>query len=125
MQTTIGSLDRLLKDLIVLIPKIKTALIVSRDGLTVASLLPKNINDAQMALVSATMVNMALKAIKEINAGEFELLTISATEQNLIALETGKNAVLVLFAEKDINPRKIFLESKKIRKNSLRTSVRF
>lgn len=114
MHSTLDSLDRLLTELLDNNSKLKTAVIASKEGLIIKSLLPKNIDDAQMALMAATMINMALKAVNEMDTGKFELLTISNTKHNIIILEAGNDSVLMVCVDKNINPRKIYLETREI-----------
>lgn len=120
MQTTLGSVDEILEELLEKFPKIRSAMIITKEGLPVASLLSDDLINILIAPIAAAIINIGEKSNNTLEAGDFELLTVSGSKFNIVFLDAGE-LILLVSVEKNINPRKIYIESSEIRKRISKT----
>ncbi len=91
--------------------------IVTRDGLLIASDLPKDIDAETFAAMSATMVGAAETAIAELKKGTVERVIAEGRDSKLITKGAGPNAVLVSMVTQDANLGLILVEMGKTADN--------
>ncbi|UCC20872.1 MAG: roadblock/LC7 domain-containing protein [Promethearchaeota archaeon] len=108
------NLEDLLNKLYQSIPELKAATIVSAEGLPIASILPKGINEERMAAMNAVLLSLGKTAIKEMKKGEFEQLYIKGKDGYLLVLQAGPDAVLTVSTTKDVRLGLIFLETQRV-----------
>ncbi len=96
------SLDDFLKKLLGAIPEVKSAAIVSAEGLPIASALPQGVDETRIAAMTATLLSLSEKAIIEIKKGDFDQLYIKGSEGYLLVMQAGQNAVLILSTTRDV-----------------------
>ena len=106
------NLLRILKDLDG-VGDIEGSAIVTRDGLLIASDLPRDIDAETFAAMSATMVGAAETAVSELKKGDVERVIVEGRESKLITQGSGPNVVLVAMVSKDANLGLILVEMKK------------
>lgn len=80
--------------------EIKAAMIVSTEGLPIASVLPQDVDETKMAAITAPLLLLAKKAVIEMERGEFTHLIISGDEGNLLVFETSPNTVAIFSVTK-------------------------
>ena len=113
MESTPETLDVILKKLLVAIPEVKAAAIVSVEGLPIASALPQGIDETRIAAMTAALLSLAERAIQEMRKGDFEQVYVKGTDGYLLVLAAGQNAVLTVSTTKDVRLGLIFLDCKR------------
>ena len=89
---------------------IKSSAVISRDGLMVAADLSKNVDADTFAAMSAAMQGAAETAINELRQGELRQIVIESTKGKMVSIGAGKNAIVVILTEQDINLGLVLLE---------------
>ena len=107
--------DNMLKRLLKSIPEIKAAVIVSAEGLPIASALPSEIDEIELAAMTATLFSLSEWAIiEEIQKGDFDQLYIKGSNSYILILQAGPNAILAVLADTDIRLGLILLDCRRI-----------
>ena len=101
----IHGLDRLLG--------VTAALIVSTEGLPIASALPQGIDEERIAAMTATLFSLSEKAIIEMGKGDFDQFYIKGSEGYLLVMQAGQNAVLTVSTTKDVRLGLILLDCRR------------
>ena len=107
------SLTKILKELESSIPEIEAAAIVSAEGLPIASALPRDVDEARVAAMTAAMLSLGERAAAELMKGELEQVMIRGSDGYLISMAAGENAVLTVSASKNVKLGLIFLDMKR------------
>lgn len=105
-----GSLGVLLNELLDTIPMIRTAAIVSIEGLPIVSALPQDVEESQIAVITSTILSLAERVMNEMHSGDLEHLLVHCSDQYFIVFTTGQYAVLTISAPTNVNLGLIFLE---------------
>ena len=82
---------------------IRSSAVISRDGLVIAADLSKNVNADTFAAMSAAMQGAAETAISEMKQGEINQIIIDSSNGKMISIGAGKNAILVILTDPEIN----------------------
>ncbi|MFX1339271.1 MAG: roadblock/LC7 domain-containing protein [Promethearchaeota archaeon] len=110
----LDSLRKILKKLLFIIPEVRMAAILSQDGLPIASTLSHDIDETQIAALTASILCMAEKTSLKLRAGFLEQICIHCSDRNLLILTAGQNAILTVSTTKNVNIDLIFLGCRKI-----------
>ena len=113
MEPTSDSLEDILKKLLSAIPEVKSAAIVSAEGLPIASALPQGVDETRIAAMTAALLSLAERAVIEMDKGEFSELYVKGTNGYLLVMEAGPNAVLTVSTTKEVRLGLIFLDCKR------------
>ena len=106
-------LNKALDDLVDGNPDIKGALIVSPDGLVIASRLTSLDTEADVvAAMSAAFLGLAKRAIKTLKCGEFKEVVAEGSEMSLRVYRCGEKAVLAIINKSGANIGLINLDAK-------------
>ena len=89
---------------------IEASSIVSEDGLTIASVLPQDIEEDRIAAMSAIMISMGNRISNEMKRDGLEQLMVKGKKGYVILSYAGPHAVLVVLARKDAKLGLIFLD---------------
>ena len=108
------SLRKILKELLHIMPEVRAATILSQEGLPIASALPHDVDETQIAALTASILCMAERASLKLRAGYLEQICIQCSDRNLLVLTAGQNAVLTVSTTKNVNIGLIFLNCRKI-----------
>ncbi len=92
----------------------RAATILSQEGLPIASALPHDVDETQLAALTASILCTAEKASLQMRAGDLEQVYIQGSDRNLLVLTVGQNAVLMISTNKNANIGLIFLNCRKI-----------
>jgi len=84
--------------------------VISRDGLTIASDLAKDIDEETFAAMSAAMQGAAETAVQELKQGDLDQIIINAQRGKIITTSAGEKAILVILSKPSINLGLILLE---------------
>jgi predicted regulator of Ras-like GTPase activity (Roadblock/LC7/MglB family) len=104
------ALKRVLKNLVEGNPDIKEALLVSPDGLVIASIVSPDTEADIVAAMSAAFLGLAKRAIKTLKCGEFKEVSTDGSEASLRVYSCGEKAVLSVLVRKEANLGLINLE---------------
>ena len=105
--------DDILKQLLGANPEVKAAAIISTEGLPIAALLPKSVDETKIAAMTATLLSLSERAIIDMRKGDFHQLHVKGSEGDLLIMEAGLNAVLTVSTTNDIKLGLILLDCKR------------
>ena len=108
---TPDSLDDILKRL--LGAEVKSAAIVSAEGLPIASALPQGIDETRIAAMTAALLSLSERAIIEMAKGDFDQLYIKGSNGYLLVMQAGPNAVLTVSTTKEVRLGLILLDCRR------------
>jgi len=104
------NLDDFLKKLLGTTPGVKSAAIVSAEGLPIGSALPQGVDETRIAGMTGALLSLSERAIIEMGRGDFDQLYIKGSKGYLLVMQVGPKAVLLVSTTK--NARIGFLEKK-------------
>ncbi|MHA1321075.1 MAG: roadblock/LC7 domain-containing protein [Promethearchaeota archaeon] len=108
----------ILNKLLRAIPEIKSAAIVSAEGLPIACAFPKKsmrqeIDETRVAAMTAALLSLSEKAIIEMGKGDFDQLYIKGSEGYLLVMQAGPNVILIVSTTKDVRLGLILLDCRR------------
>lgn len=89
---------------------VEACAVVSEDGLIIASSLPQNVEEAQVAAMSAAMLSMGSRTAMELKRGQLEQLFVRGANGYVVIMHAGPHAVLLALARKEAKLGLIFLD---------------
>ncbi len=95
--------DDILKRLLMAIPETKAVILLSTDGLPIASALPQGVNETRIASLTAALHALANYSVIEMKKGKFDQLYIKGSNGYVLVQQAGPNAVLAVSTSKDIH----------------------
>jgi predicted regulator of Ras-like GTPase activity (Roadblock/LC7/MglB family) len=101
------------KSLFLNIPGVKAAMIVSTEGIPIASMLPQGIDEERIAAMTATLWFLSERAILEMRKGDFDQFYIKGSEGYLLGMQAGPNAILLVSTTKDVRLGLILLDCRR------------
>lgn len=104
--------DRL-RDLQASSPDVEASAIVSVDGLTIASALPRNIEEDRVAAMSAAMLSLGERISKELGRGTLDQVYIKGKDGFVILTSVGEEAVLTVLAREQAKLGLLFLDMRR------------
>jgi predicted regulator of Ras-like GTPase activity (Roadblock/LC7/MglB family) len=104
--------DRL-RDLQASSPDIEASAIVSVDGLTIASALPREVEEDRVAAMSAAMLSLGERIADELGRGLLEQVYIKGEKGYVILMSVGEEAVLTALAREQAKLGLIFLDMRR------------
>ncbi|TFG14501.1 hypothetical protein EU537_03530 [Candidatus Thorarchaeota archaeon] len=97
-----GKLREIMEEATSLAAGVRAWLLLSKEGLPIASAVPHGLEEAEIAAMSASILGVADLAAERLDQGTLEEVLIT-NEQGLIILRgAGEKAILVLAARKDM-----------------------
>jgi len=103
-------ISKLLKNLSTTTPDIEAAAVVDNDGLMIASVLPGDVEDDRVAAMSAALLGMSERIVRELKRGSFSLVMLRGSEGYTILSRCGPEAVLMVLATDTAKLGLIFLD---------------
>jgi predicted regulator of Ras-like GTPase activity (Roadblock/LC7/MglB family) len=103
-------LNAALKELQASSSDIEACSIVSEDGLTIASALPRDMEEDRIAAMSAIMLSMGNRIANEMRRDGLEQLMVKGKKGYVILSYAGPHAVLIVLARQDAKLGLIFLD---------------
>jgi predicted regulator of Ras-like GTPase activity (Roadblock/LC7/MglB family) len=91
-------LDRVLTDLLVQLPEIEAAAVVSFDGLAMASALPAGMDEDRVAAMSAALLSLGEKAAQGLGRGDLSQVYVEGETGTVFLVSCKDEAVLVAVA---------------------------
>jgi len=92
--------DRL-RDLQVSSPDVEAAAVVSVDGLTMASALPREVEEDRVSAMSAAMISLGERIANELGRGTLDQVYIKGENGYVFLMAVGAEAVLTVLARRD------------------------
>lgn len=94
-------------------PEIESASIVSRDGLSIASVLGPDIEEDRVAAMSAAMLSLGERIASELGRGTMEQVYIKGSQGYVLLIAVGPQAVLSIIAKGEARLGLLLLELRK------------
>ncbi len=92
------------------------AVLVSADGLPIASVVRSGIEEDRVSAISAAILSLGERAVKELDKGMLEQITIKAEGGYVIFSGIGQDAVLTVLASNDVKLGLLLMEIKRAQK---------
>ncbi len=104
--------DRL-RDLQASSPDIEASAVVSVDGLSIASALPKEVEEDRVSAMSAAMLSLGERIAGELGRGTLEQVYIRGQTGYVILMAVGHEAVLTALANEQAKLGLVFLDMRR------------
>jgi len=88
------SITKLIKTLATNTPDVEASAVIDNDGLMIASALGVGVDDEAVAAMSAAMLGIGERIVRELGRGDFELVMTRGSLGYVIITRCGKEAVL-------------------------------
>ncbi|MGB5910218.1 MAG: roadblock/LC7 domain-containing protein [Promethearchaeia archaeon] len=82
---------------------IKAVILLSIEGLPIASTLPRDVNKSQLSALSATILAVGKRGNTEMDNGEFNHLYINGSKGGVLAFQLSKFEILVVLTKENVN----------------------
>lgn len=96
---------------------IEASAIISTDGLTIASVLPTNMDEDRVGAMSAAMLSLGDRTAQELAMGTLEQVLIKGNKGYVLMTYAGTEAVLTVLAKPNAKLGLIFLDVKRAAEN--------
>lgn len=104
--------DRL-RDLQAGSPDVEAAAVVSVDGLTMASVMPRDVEDDRVSAMSAAMLSLGERIANELGRGVLDQVYIRGENGYVVLMAVGDEAVLTVLARVDAKLGLLFLDMRR------------
>jgi len=94
-------------------PDIEASAIVSVDGLTIASALPREVEEDRVSAMSAAMLSLGERIANELGRGTLEQVYIKGEKGFVVLMSVGEEAVLTALAREQAKLGLIFLDMRR------------
>jgi predicted regulator of Ras-like GTPase activity (Roadblock/LC7/MglB family) len=109
--TKVERLEAALSNLQTASTDVEASAVVSEDGLIMASLLPRGLEEAQIAAMSAAMLTIGTRTARELKRGRVEQIFVKGGDGYVVIMAAGAHAVLLGLARKDAKLGLVFLDA--------------
>jgi hypothetical protein len=103
-------ISKLLRTLSTTTPDVEAAAVVDNDGLMIASALPSDIEDDRVAAMSAALLGMSERIVRELGRGSFNLVMLRGSSGFTILTRCGADSVLTVLATESAKLGLVFLD---------------
>lgn len=93
-------------------PDIQAAALVSMDGFTIASALPKGMQEDRVGAMSAAILGLGERAAAELGRGQLTQVFIEGAEGYVVLVAAGDRGVLTVLAPRDAKPGLVLYDMK-------------
>ena len=107
------TITKLIKQLAANTPDIEASAVIDNDGLMIASALAQDVDDDSVAAMSAALLGIGERIVRELKRGSFEMVMTRGTEGYIILVRCGKDAVLTVLTTQNAKIGLIFLDVKR------------
>ena len=105
--------ETVLKDLEASAGDIEGSAIVRSDGLVVAFAMPKSTDETLVAAMSAALLNIGTRTVKELARGDLERVIVGGSKGDVVLLGAGRDSILSSITRMGANLGLILVEMKK------------
>ena len=95
-------------------PDIQGLALISDQGLPICSALARDVNDGIVSAMSAAILSVSERALKELARGDLKRVLIEGIEGIIILSKAGENAILCTLARSDASLGMVFLNIQSI-----------
>lgn len=99
MDPTTENLDDILKKLLAANLKVKAAVIVSIEGLPIASDIPKGVDETRIAAMTSALFSLGVRLIMELGERDLDEIFIKSSDGQLLVVRSGSYAIMLLSVE--------------------------
>jgi uncharacterized protein len=93
--------------------EIEASAVISIDGLVIASLLPKSMDEDRLGAMAAAMLSLGERTAEELARGELEQVLIKGKNGYVFMTHAGKDTVLSVVTTSDAKLGLVFLDAKR------------
>lgn len=104
----------LLRNLQGTLSEVEASAVVSRDGITLASLLSAHADKDRFGAMCAALLALADRAGQEVDRGQLRQVILDGTKGPMLLTQAGAHAVLAVAATPRINLGRLILETRKV-----------
>ena len=97
-----GKIKEIMEDATTTAAGIKAAILLSKEGLPIASALPASLEEAEIAAMAASILGVADLAAERMEQGTLEEVLMTNEKGLVIMRSAGEKAILVLAASKNV-----------------------
>jgi hypothetical protein len=108
-----GRLVRRLQELQMNTPDVEAAVIVSVDGLPIASLLPRGVEEDRVSAMSAAMLSLGERIASELRRGMLDEVYVKGERGYVVLRSAGEEAVLTVLARQQAKLGLLFLDMRR------------
>ncbi len=105
----VDDIQKILKSMEASTPGIEASALVSIQGLPIVSAMPRGVDDAIIAAMSAAILGVGERAAKELSRGNLQQILIQGDTGYVILKRAGEDALLAVMTKSDSNLGMIFL----------------
>lgn len=102
-----------LRDLQASSPDVEASAVISADGLSIASALPREVEEDRVAAMSAAMLSLGERIATELGRGELDQVYIKGTYGYVVLMSVGVEAVLTVLARQQTRLGLLFLDMRR------------
>ena len=106
-------LEGILKDMEQNAGDIEGSAVVRSDGLVIAFAMPRNLDESLVAAMSAALLNIGTRTVKELARGDLDKVIVSGTGGDVVLMGTGKDCILSTTTKPSANLGLVLVEMKK------------
>jgi predicted regulator of Ras-like GTPase activity (Roadblock/LC7/MglB family) len=106
-------LEAVLKDLEATAGDIEGSAVVRIDGLIVAFAMPRSTDESLVAAMSAALLNIGTRTVKELARGDLDKVIVSGNKGDVVLLGAGRDAILSTTTKPGANLGLVLVEMKK------------
>ena len=114
MSINVAKLEGILQDLVATTSDVQGAVLVSPDGLALASTLPNGMDEERVSAMSAAMLSLGERIGTELSRGTIDRLYVEGEKGYGILTSCGEEAVLLVLASKAAKQGLLMLEIKRV-----------
>lgn len=103
----------LLQNLFDNVDGVKSAAIVSSEGLIVHSILEDGISELNLAAMTATILSVSERVLMELKSGRLDICILQGEDGNFTIMEAGEDLILALCLDIDARMDTCFIEMRK------------
>jgi len=107
------TLTSILKDLEAATPDIEGSVVVSADGLVMASAMPSDVDEDRVAAMAAALIALGERSAGELQRGDLEQVFVKGIRGYFLLMNAGKDAVLGALCRQDAKLGMIFLDMRR------------
>ena len=93
---------------------VRSAAIVSMEGLIVQAILAEGISDIKLAAMTATILSVAERVLIELKSGILDVCILQGDEGNFVVMEAGKELIIAVCLDIDERMDTCFIEMRKV-----------
>lgn len=97
-----GEIRDIIEESLELASGVRAAMLLSKEGLPIASAVPTGLEEAEIAAMAASILGVADMAAERMDQGELEQVLLTNEEGYIIIKSAGEKAILVLAAAKSL-----------------------